>query len=88
MYEKEVTSALNPSTENFLEKKENQAWNSKQRIEILVERNEIITAANLFSFASRNYWPISEGKKKKSNHRIVLQRGRETWRKERRETVK
>ena len=26
--------------------------------------------------------------KKKSNQRIVLQRGRETWRKERRETVK
>ena len=32
-------------TENFLEKKENRAWNSKQRIGILVERNEIITAA-------------------------------------------
>ena len=27
-------------------------------------------------------------KKKKSNQRIVLQRGRETWRKERRETVR
>ena len=51
-------------TENFLEKKENRAWNSKQRIEILVERNEIITTANLFSFASRSYWSISEGKKK------------------------
>ena len=32
-------------TKNFLEKKENRAWNSKQRIGILVERNEIITAA-------------------------------------------
>ena len=50
-------------TENFLEKKENLAWNLKQRIGILVERNEIITTANLFSFASRSYWPISEGKK-------------------------
>ena len=48
--------------ENFLEKKENRAWNSKQRIEILVERNEIITTAYLFSFASRSYWPINEGK--------------------------
>ena len=45
-------------------KKENRAWNSKKRIGILVERNEIITAANLFSFASRSYWLISEGKKK------------------------
>ena len=50
-------------TENFLEKKENLAWNLKQRIGILVERNEIITTANMFSFASRSYWPISEGKK-------------------------
>ena len=49
--------------------------------------NEIITAANLFSFTSRSYWPISEGKKK-SNQRIVLQRKRETWRKKRRETVR
>ena len=31
--------------------------------------------------------PSSEGKKK-SNLRIVLQRGRETWKKERRETIK
>ena len=30
----------------------------------MVERNEIITTTNLFSFASRSYWPISEGKKK------------------------
>ena len=29
-----------------------------------------------------------KGKKKKSNKRIVLQRGRETWRKEIRETVR
>ena len=73
-------------TDNFLEKKENQAWNSKQRIGILVERNEIITTANLF--------PLQVGaidrlvKEKNSNQRIVLQRGRETWRKERRETAR
>ena len=29
----------------------------------MVERNEIIIAANLLSFASQSYWPISEGKK-------------------------
>ena len=75
-------------TKIFLEKKENQAWNLKQRIGILVERNEIITAANLVSFASRSYWMINEGKKKKSNKRIVLRRGKETWRKERRETIR
>ena len=73
-------------TENFLEKKENRAWNSKQRIGILVERNEIITTANLF--------PLQVGaidrlvKEKNSNQRTVLQRGRETWRKERRETAR
>ena len=72
-------------TENFLEKKENRAWNSKQIIGILVERNEIITIAYLFSFASRSYWPINEGKNI-YNQRIALQRGRETWRKERTET--
>ena len=29
----------------------------------MVEKNEIIIAANLFSFAGRSYWLISEGKK-------------------------
>ena len=29
----------------------------------MVERNEIITSANLFSFASQSYWPIREGGK-------------------------
>ena len=29
----------------------------------MAERNEIITIANLFSFASQSYQPISEGKK-------------------------
>ena len=73
-------------TENFLEKKENRAWNSKQRLRILVKRNEIITTANLF--------PLQVGaidrlvKEKNYNKRIVLQRGRETWRKERRETAR
>ena len=42
-----------------------------------------ITIANLFSFASRNYWSISGGGK--SNQWTMLQRGRETWRKKRRE---
>ena len=28
----------------------------------MAEKNEIIAAANLFSFASQSYWPISEGK--------------------------
>ena len=29
----------------------------------MVENNEIITSANLFSFASQSYWPIREGGK-------------------------
>jgi len=29
----------------------------------LVERNEIIIAANLFSFTSQSYWSISDGEK-------------------------
>ena len=84
MYEKEVAFAWNPSNRKFLREKRNQAWNSKQRIKILVEMNEIITTTNLFSFASLSCWLISE-RKKKSNQRIVLQRGKETWIKERRE---
>ena len=38
----------------------------------------------MFAFARNSCWPISEGEK--SNQRILLQRGKETWRKERRET--
>ena len=38
-------------------------WTPSSSSSFLVERNEIITVANLFSFASQSYWPISEGKK-------------------------
>ena len=58
-------------TKNFLEKKENRAWNSKQRIEILVERNEIITTEN-FSPLQVEAIDQSVKEKKKSNQRILL----------------
>ena len=51
-------------TKNFLEKIENRAWNSKQRIEILVERNEIITTEN---FSPSQVEAIDQSVKEKKN---------------------
>ena len=75
-------------TENFLEKKRKSSlkfkaknwdfgreeWNNCHCKSVLLCKSELLT----------DQWR----KKKKSNQRIVLQRGRETWRKERRETAR
>ena len=85
MYEKEVTFAWNPSNRKFLREKRKSSlkfkaknsdfgreeWNNYHCKFVLLCKSELLT----------NQW-----RKKKSNQRIAFQRGRETWRKERRET--
>ena len=87
MYEKEVTSAWNPSNRKFLREKRKSSlkfkaknwdfgreeWNNYHCKFVLLCKSKLLT----------DQWR----KKKKSNQRIVLQRGREIWRKERRETI-
>ena len=71
MYKKEVTSAWNPSNRKFLREKRKSSLKFKAKIEILVEKNEIITIANLFSFTSKSYWHISEGEKLYSENCVI-----------------
>ena len=87
MYENEVTSTWNPSNRKFLREKRKSSlkfkaknwdfgteeWNNCHCKFVLLCKSELLT----------DQW-----RKKKSNQRIVLQTGRETWRKERREIVR
>ena len=83
MYEKEVTFSGNPSNQKFLREKRKSSLKFKAKNWDFGRKEWNNYHWKFFSFASRSYWPISEGKKK-SNQGIVLQKKkRETWRKER-----
>ena len=87
MYEKEETSAWNPSNRKFLREKRKSSlkfkvknwdfgreeWDNYHCKFVLLCKSELLT----------DQW-----RKKKSNLGIVLQRGREIWRKERSEIVR
>ena len=64
MYEKEVTFAGNPSNQKFLREKRKSSLKFKAKNWDFGRKEWNNYHWKFFSFASRSYWPISEGKKK------------------------
>ena len=87
MYEKEVTSAYNPSNRKFLREKRKSSLKFKTK-NWDFGREEWNNYCCKFVLLCKLELLIDQWSKEKSNQRIVLQKGRETWRKERIETVK
>ena len=87
MYEKEVTSAWNPSNRKFLREKRKSSLKFKAK-NWDIGREELNNYRCKFVLLCKSKLLTDQWRKKKYNQGNVLQKGRETWRKERRETVK
>ena len=87
MYEKEVTSTWNPSNRKFLREKRKSSLKFKTK-NWDFGREEWNNYCCKFVLLCKLELLIDQWSKEKSNQRIVLQKGRKTWRKEGRETVK
>ena len=87
MYEKEVATAWNPSHRKFLREQRKSSLKFKAK-NWDFDREEWNNYCGKFVLLCKSELLTDQWRKKKSNQRIVLQRGRETCRKERRETVR